>query len=655
MRLKAIKNLVGSLCLLAGSPALAAVLTGISPDAADVGSPALTLTVTGTDFLPDAVVRFRGEDRPTAFIDSTTLTAQVEEAALSVRGIASVVVVSPTGGETAPLEFSVNLIPQISSIDPGALTAGSGDTTIEVRGLRFGRQDAVVRWNGQDRQTVFVTDELLQALIPASDLASAGDFPVTVVNLPPAGGLSNEVTVTVAPAQNPAPAIADVSPGSASVGDAGMDLTVTGSGFIPDSRARWNGEERQTTYVGAGELRFSISSGDLASPGNANVDVFNPAPGGGTSNARTFVVMNLPAPAITSLQPDASAAGSSDLTLEVNGSGFVPGSVVRWNGDERPTTFVGPERLNASIPAADLASGGSVPVTVFNPAPTNASSDPLSFTIFNPLVSLSAITPESAVVGSAGFTLTVNGNGFTTDSVVRWNGRNTPTTFVNSGSLTARISSSDLSSRRFVPVTVFTPAPGGGLSPAQAFAVNLVPAAASLEPSLIQAGSGEFLLRISGANFATDSVIRVNGGERPTTFINATTLTALIPASDVLTPAAVPIEIFNPDPGGLSEPLLLHIAGQAGSDRQEGRSYPNPWRADQHGASGVFFDRWTPGSRIKIFTLSGKWVKNIDVEQGTAVWDLTNEAQEPVASGYYLYLVTDADGSGKRGKIAVIR
>src|SRR5208283_3197331 len=40
------------------------------------------------------------------------------------------------------------------------------------------------------------------------------------------------------------------------------------------------------------------------------------------------------------LVPDATAPGGADFTLTVNGTGFVSGSVVNWNGSDRPTTFV---------------------------------------------------------------------------------------------------------------------------------------------------------------------------------------------------------------------------------------------------------------------------------------------------------------------------
>jgi IPT/TIG domain-containing protein len=75
-----------------------------------------------------------------------------------------------------------------------------------------------------------------------------------------------------------------------------------------------------------------------------------------------------------------------------------------------------------------------------------------------------ALSPASAPAGSGGFTLTVNGSGFVSTSVVRWNGIARTTTLVSPSQLQAVIGSADLAVAGSVPVSVVTPAPGGGTS-----------------------------------------------------------------------------------------------------------------------------------------------------------------------------------------------
>ncbi|CAG0927080.1 hypothetical protein TFLX_00341 [Thermoflexales bacterium] len=60
---------------------------------------------------------------------------------------------------------------------------------------------------------------------------------------------------------------------------------------------------------------------------------------------------------------------AATFTLTANGIGFTPGSVVRWNGNARPTTFITSTQLAATVYATDVNVLGLYPVTVFDPAP----------------------------------------------------------------------------------------------------------------------------------------------------------------------------------------------------------------------------------------------------------------------------------------------
>ncbi|MGB2698549.1 MAG: hypothetical protein WBD28_11930, partial [Candidatus Zixiibacteriota bacterium] len=60
------------------------------------------------------------------------------------------------------------------------------------------------------------------------------------------------------------------------------------------------------------------------------------------------------------------------------------------------------------------------------------------------------------------------------------------------------------------------------------------------------------------------------------------------------------------------------------------------------------------GSKIKIFTVAGEFIKEITSE-GNWKWDLRNQSGELISAGVYLFLVTDAEGNTHVGKIAVIR
>jgi hypothetical protein len=86
-----------------------------------------------------------------------------------------------------------------------------------------------------------------------------------------------------------------------------------------------------------------------------------------------------------------------------------------------------------------------------------AQSNPVPL-INNPLV------PASAVPGGQGFTMTVNGTGFVSSSMVNWNGSALATSFVSSSQLTATVPAANIAGASTASVTVFNPTPGGGTS-----------------------------------------------------------------------------------------------------------------------------------------------------------------------------------------------
>lgn len=109
-----------------------------------------------------------------------------------------------------------------------------------------------------------------------------------------------------------------------------------------------------------------------------------------------------PLPTLSSLSPASLTAGGAAFTLTVNGSGFVSGSVIRWNGSDRSTTFVSPAKLTALMAANDIATSGTAAVTVFNPPPEGGTSNSLPFTIVK-VVTGPSISP-AGVVNNASYT-----------------------------------------------------------------------------------------------------------------------------------------------------------------------------------------------------------------------------------------------------------
>ncbi|MGD0921624.1 MAG: choice-of-anchor D domain-containing protein [Terriglobia bacterium] len=111
------------------------------------------------------------------------------------------------------------------------------------------------------------------------------------------------------------------------------------------------------------------------------------------------------------LIPAAIAPGGPSFTLTVNGTGFVPASVVNWNGSPRPTTFVSNSQLTAAIPATDIATIGSASVTVFSPAPGGGVSNAGLFLVTFPVSSVTFTRTDLGTTGGVVALATADFNG----------------------------------------------------------------------------------------------------------------------------------------------------------------------------------------------------------------------------------------------------
>ncbi|TSC60441.1 MAG: fibronectin type III [Parcubacteria group bacterium LiPW_15] len=105
-----------------------------------------------------------------------------------------------------------------------------------------------------------------------------------------------------------APVTTSISPTTVAAGGSGFSLIVNGSGFDGDSVVRIGGSNRTTTFASSTQLSANILASDISSAGTRSITVFNPTPGGGTSNAQTLTVSSAPvAPTIQSFDASPSS------------------------------------------------------------------------------------------------------------------------------------------------------------------------------------------------------------------------------------------------------------------------------------------------------------------------------------------------------------
>ena len=273
-----------------------------------------------------------------------------------------------------------------------------------------------------------------------------------------------------------------------------------------------------------------------------------PGCGGGGS---TPPIPPNPIPAISSISPSSATAGQPGFTLIVKGSGFFSSSVIRWNGSNRATVIVSATQLQTSILGSDVGSSGTAEITVSNPSPGGGASNGVTFTVGNPVPSITAISPQNAVIGSSDITLSVTGINFVSGAVLQWNGANLETIFTSSTRLQVIVPASELSSAGMSELEVVNPPPLGGVSNEASFTIsNPAPTITAISPKNTTAGASQLTLTATGTNFVSGAILRWNGADLPTSYTSSTQLQAIVPATDLSSEGTPQVVAFNPLPGG---------------------------------------------------------------------------------------------------------
>jgi hypothetical protein len=157
----------------------------------------------------------------------------------------------------------------------------------------------------------------------------------------------------------------------------GTSLRLTAT---PDTGSVFSGWTGACSGTGACAVTMSAARAVTATFGPASVDRL-PQPS--------------PVPIVRELSPSWATAGTTGVTLTVEGRGFVAASVVQWNGAPRATSFIDSRRLRAVITADDLASARMATVSVLTPAPGGGLSQSARF-----MVTPSFRTPTAPSTGN---------------------------------------------------------------------------------------------------------------------------------------------------------------------------------------------------------------------------------------------------------------
>ncbi len=233
------------------------------------------------------------------------------------------------------------------------------------------------------------------------------------------------------------------------------------------------------TGLQAGTLSGSNFGGSIGiQPTAAGTFTYALTCGGNVSGFATLQVNPPPAATPTFSPPPSTYTSSQMVTI----SDTTPGATIYYttNGT-MPTTsstkYSGPVTVSSTetLEAIATASGYSTSAVATAVYTINIPS--------NPVPAISSVSPAFANAGGGQLSLTITGSGFVSSSTAYWGTTALSTQYTSSTVLTTQVPATDLASAGITPITVKSPAPGGGTSNILQFEVDSATAGSTPAPS----------------------------------------------------------------------------------------------------------------------------------------------------------------------------
>lgn len=416
-----------------------------------------TVTIPGSGFVPGTVIQVNGTNVPTTYKSPTAVVVQIAVSA-TVSGTLSLTAMNPAPGGGASAAINAQIAsPTIS------LTAYNSDGTntntarlglkVSILATVTGSNDNSITWSVSGAGSVSSSGLYIA---PAS-MPSSSSVIVTAA-LTANSSIKTAYNITLI---NPVPVINQISPWQLATATTNS-VTLTGSGFTPNTVASVNGTAVTTTYNSPTSITALISVGS-AVQGNLVLTAQNPTPGGGSSTSFSAPITPLTI-ALSEYNENAMGPTSSSLghnmqfLAKVHGSGD---SSINWAINWSVTG--GGSISSSGFYQGPLVMPSNPAITVTATLAANTSiSASFQFSLVNPVPVVNTTSPV-AVPAGATTTVTFSGNGFTPNTVIYMNGNAVTTTYLSSTALSAPIAVSG-SATGPLEITAVNPSPGGGTS-----------------------------------------------------------------------------------------------------------------------------------------------------------------------------------------------
>jgi hypothetical protein len=203
-------------------------ITSISPQVLSPGSPATTVTLTGTGFESNSVVLWNSSTRPTTFVSSTSLQVVLSATDLQSQGTGSLTVSNPSPGAatSSAAQFAIEPVPVIQSVSIASATTQGNCTQLQatITGQNFTFNSTVQISGVAAVQSLPETSTIIIATLPIGFESAAGALTFTVTD----PGIVPAVSAPYSyPSNSPAALALCVQPSSPTTVYAGTGFSAT--------------------------------------------------------------------------------------------------------------------------------------------------------------------------------------------------------------------------------------------------------------------------------------------------------------------------------------------------------------------------------------------------------------------------------------------
>jgi hypothetical protein len=190
-----------------------------------------------------------------------------------------------------------------------------------------------------------------------------------------------------------------------------------------------------TAFRSEAEIEAEVDTSFVSEGGRADIRVKNPK--GELSEAAVLLIIDEP-PRVLGINPAVTGTGAENLEITITGERFQRGAVVQLQGHAIDTRFASPTSLVAVAPNSSFVRAAELSLVVHN-ADGNQS-NVLTLSVGNgPLIT--RLSRSKIRAGGGVFEVTVGGVAFKPGVILFGDGIALSTTFVDEGSLRARIPS----------------------------------------------------------------------------------------------------------------------------------------------------------------------------------------------------------------------